>query len=188
MASTVTTRMSADEFWALPDRPDVRIELVDGEVIELPGGTWLHADIVIHIFTIIHAYVRQHGLGRAYADGLTYLLLSDPDTMRIPDISFIPQERIPESGPTSSYARVLPALVVEVVSLGNTAAELRRRTRDYIEAGVSLVWIVWPDDQTVSVHAGSMNPTELTSTDTLDGGDVLPGFTVTVAELFDIAW
>jgi Uma2 family endonuclease len=82
----------------------------------------------------------------------------------------------------------VPPLTVEVVSPGNSALELRRRTRDYLEAGVSIVWVVWPEERSISVYRGSMTPVELTADDTLDGGDVLPGFSVKVADLFDIDW
>jgi len=180
--------MNADEFWELPEKPDMRFELVDGEVVEVPGSTWLHAALVAQIFTLIHAYARQHDLGRVFPDGLTYLLGTDPDTMRIPDVSFVPQERLPEGGPTTSYVPVPPGLAVEVVSPSNSALELRRRIHDYLTAGVSLVWVVWPEERSVSVYQGSMTPLELTADDTLDGGDVLPGFSVPVADLFELDW
>jgi Uma2 family endonuclease len=108
--------------------------------------------------------------------------------MGIPDVSFVPLERLPEGGPTASYMSVPPGLAVEVVSPGNSALELRRRTRDYLEAGVSIVWVVWPEERSISVYRGSMTPLELTAEDTLDGGDVLPGFSVKVANLFDLDW
>ena len=186
MASTVRATMSAGEFWELPEKSGVRFELISGEVVEVPGSTWLHAAIVARIFTIIHAYAREHNLGAVFPDGLTYLLLTDPDTMRIPDISFVPRERLPEGGPTTSYMAVPPGLAVEVVSPSNSALELRRRIQDYLEAGVSLVWVVWPEEQSISVYQGTMTPLELTASDTLNGGHVLPGFSVKVAELFDL--
>lgn len=180
--------MNADEFWELPDRPDIRLELVDGEVVEVQGKSMLQASIIGCIFTIIHAFARQHKLGRAFVGGPSYLLLSDPDTLRIPDVSFIPRERMPEGRPTTTYMTVPPGLVVEVVSPSNSALELRRRTRDYLAAGVDVVWVVWPEEQSVSVYLGSMTPLELTADDTLDGGDLLPGFSAKVAELFNIDW
>jgi Uma2 family endonuclease len=188
MASSVATSMSANEFWELPEQAGVRFELVDGEVIEEPGSSMRHAAIVALIFSTLRAFVLQAGLGQVFPDGLAYLLLTDPDTVRIPDVSFIPSDRLPASGPTEGYSTILPALAVEVVSPGNSALELRRRTRDYLEAGVSIVWVVWPEDRSISVYRGSMTPLELTADDALDGGDVLPGFSVTVAELLEIDW
>lgn len=188
MASTATTQMTADEFWALPDRPDARLELVDGEVVELPGAGGYHATLALFIFDLLRAFVKERGLGLMYPDGVTYLLKRDPDVLRIPDVSFIAAADITDDWPPMGYIEVTPSLVIEVVSPGNTAAEIRRRIRDYVDAGVPLVWIIWPTDQSVSVYAGTVNSTELHADDTLDGGDVLPGFSVKVADLFDIAW
>ena len=186
MASTVTTRITADEFWALPDRPDVRLELVDGEVVELPGAGGYHATLVLHIFDLVRAYVQAHDLGLLYPDALTYSLQRSPDVLRIPDISFIASTDIPDDWPPIGYVDVVPSLVIEVISPGNSAAEIRRRIRDYVDAGVSMVWVVWPDDRSVSVHAATLNSIELQSDDMLDGGDVLQGFRIRVANLFDI--
>lgn len=188
MAISTKRTLSADEFWELPEKHGVRFELVDGEVVETPGSTMLHAEFVVLIFMLLRAYVQEHDLGRVYPDGLSYLLRRNPDTLCIPDVSFIPRDRLPADGPQEGYADIIPGLVVEVVSPGNSAAELRRRTRDYVDAGVEQVWIVWPDDRSVSVHAGSLTATELTSEDVLEGGELLPGFSVRVADLFDIEW
>ncbi|CAN5541998.1 hypothetical protein BH23CHL2_BH23CHL2_09290 [soil metagenome] len=188
MAISTKHALSADEFWELPEKQGVRFELVDGEVVEMPGSTMSHSEFVVIIFTLLRSYVLKHDLGRVYPDGLSYLLRRNPDTLRIPDVSFIPRDRLPAEGPQESYADIIPGLVVEVVSPGNSAVELRRRTRDYVDSGVEQVWIVWPDDRSVSVYAGSMTPLELAAEDTLDGGDVLPGFSVPVADLFDIEW
>jgi Uma2 family endonuclease len=188
MAIPAESTLTADEFWALPEKPGIRLELVDGEFSELPGSNWLHAELVLHILDLIRAYVLAEGLGRAYGDGPAYFLARDPDTLRIPDVSFIPTDRLPKGGPPATYVDVPPALVVEIDSPSNSAADYRLRIRDYMNAGVSLIWVVWPDERSVSVYSGSTSPVKLTSDDTLDGGDVLPGFSVKVADLFDIDW
>ncbi len=187
MASTATIQITADQFWSLPDRPGVRLELVDGEVVELPGAGGYHATLSLFIFDLVRAYVKEHDLGLMYPDGMTYLLQRNPDVLRIPDASFIASSNIPNDWPPMGYSEVMPSLVVEVVSPSNTAAEIRRRTKDYVGAGVSLVWIVWPEDQSISVHAGTLDSTELSAGQSLDGGDVLPGFSVTVGDLFKIS-
>jgi Uma2 family endonuclease len=82
----------------------------------------------------------------------------------------------------------VPDLVTEVISERDSAYIVRRRIRNYVDAGVGLLWIAWPNFHPVSVYAGSVTPKELTSEDTLDGGDVLPGFSVNIPDLFDIEW
>ncbi len=186
MASTATKRISADEFWALEDRPDVRLELIDGEVVELPGAGGYHATLVLHIFDLLRAHIRAHDLGLIYPDNLTYLFQRDPDILRIPDISFISASAVPTDWPPMGYIEVVPSLVIEVVSPSNSAAEIRRRIRDYVGADVSMVWVIWPDDRSVSVYTATLDSKELQSDELLDGGTVLPGFSVRVADLFDI--
>ena len=184
MASTAVEHLTAEEFWGLPDWEDAWLELVDGEVVEMPTAGGIHVAIMLHIFDMLRPFIREHNLGRIYPDSFGYLLLRDPDVLRIPDISFITFDRLPEDWPPVAYSEVVPDLVVEIVFPGNSAAEMRRRTRDYVDAGVSLIWIAWPEDRSVSVYAGSLIPVELESDDILDGGDVLPGFSIAVAELF----
>ena len=186
MASTATKLLTADEFWQLPEQPDVREELVDGEVVELPGAGGFHATLLLHIFDLLRQHVFDNDLGLVYPDGLTYRLASSPDILRIPDISFIASTRIPDDWPPLGYVETTPGLVVEIVSPGNSAADLHRRTRDFIAAGTDIVWIVWPEDRSVTEHRGSLDAREFHFGDTLDGGDVLPGFSVQVADLFDV--
>ncbi|MEZ4523192.1 MAG: Uma2 family endonuclease [Thermomicrobiales bacterium] len=90
MAPTASKILSADQFWELPEKPGLWLELVDGAAIETSGSTWLHAELVMHIFSLLREYVRDRNLVR-FPDGLTYLLQRDPDTMRIPDTSFVPR-------------------------------------------------------------------------------------------------
>jgi Uma2 family endonuclease len=189
LASTATTLLTAEDLDDLPENPCVwRYELVEGEPVEVSPAGMVHTLIVGLIYRLLANHLDQHNSGLVIVDGLGYVLERDPDTLRVPDVSFISRARLPESGPTGSFADTVPDLVVEVVSPGNTAAELRRRTRDYLAAGVPSIWIAWPEERSMSVYTESLVAIELDATDTPDGGDVLPGFSVTVAELFDIEW
>lgn len=75
---------------------------------------------------------------------------------------------------------------MEIASANDRPGELRDKVDDYLAAGVRLVWVVWPDTRTVTVYAPDSEPFTLTADDTLDGGDVLPGFAAAVAELFAV--
>ena len=189
MASTATTFLTAKDVNDLPENPKVwRYELVEGELVEVSPAGMVHTLIVGLVYRLLANHADEHDLGLVIVDGLGYVLERNPDTLRVPDVSFVSRNRLPETGPSGSFADIVPDLVVEVVSPGNTAAELRRRTRDYIAAGVRIIWIAWPEDLSVSVYTENLVAIELDATDRLDGGDVLPGFSVTVAELFDIDW
>lgn len=189
MASSLKTAMTAEQVAELPEKPGVwHYELVDGELVELPGAGVIHALVAGLIYRLLHTFCSEHDLGIVLQDGVGYILARDPDTLRIPDVSFIARERISSESAPEGFSETIPNLTVEVMSPGNSALELRRKIRDYFGAGVSQVWVVWPDERTVSIYSGSMIPMELGPDDTLDGGDVLPGFSVRVADLFDIEW
>ncbi len=189
MASTTAIELTAEDVYDLPEKPDIwRYELVDGKLVEVSPAGMIHTLIVGRIYRFLADHADENNAGLVIVDGLGFVLSREPDTLRVPDISFISRERLPEDGPTWSYTDVVPDLVIEVISPGNSAAELRRRTRDYLAAGVRLIWVAWPEERSVSVYAGSRTPTELIAEETLDGGDVLPGFVIPVADLFDIAW
>jgi Uma2 family endonuclease len=104
--------------------------------------------------------------------------------VRAPDLAFVCRERLPPENQPRGFWEIAPDLVVEVVSPNDTRAEIQLKVREWIEAGVRLVWVVYPDSRTVEVIRTLLDREELTADDTLDGGDVLPGFSCAVAELF----
>ena len=107
-----------------------------------------------------------------------------PDDVRMPDVSFVHADRVGQF-PTRGWLDVPPDLAVEVVSPTDSASLVQLKAHDYIRAGVPLVWVVFPESRTVEVRrAGSTTIEVLSETDTLSGGDVLPGFSVAVSELF----
>jgi Uma2 family endonuclease len=105
----------------------------------------------------------------------------------MPDVSFVAWNQFPNRQlPPEQIWSIYPDLAVEVLSPSNTSAEIDRKAREYFTAGTQLVWIVDPQTQTVRVHSSPDDIAELTVTDTIDGGRVLPGFTMPVAEMFRI--
>jgi Uma2 family endonuclease len=105
--------------------------------------------------------------------------------VRIPDVAFTSWDRMPgRRRPPQPIPTLAPDLAVEILSRSNTVAEMRLKRQDYFAAGVRLVWEVDPEARTVSVYIAPANPTILTETDTIDGGAVLPGFTLSLRDLF----
>jgi Uma2 family endonuclease len=102
----------------------------------------------------------------------------------VPDIAFVRAERAPRGEARRHFPRLAPDLVVEVLSPSDRASEVVAKLELYQEAGVSLLWLVDPEKETVTVIAAGRPAAVLKSDDTLDGGDVLPGFTIPVAEIF----
>ena len=108
-----------------------------------------------------------------------------PGLVRIPDVAFASWARFPGGRrPKAAIPALAPDLAVEVISKGNTKAEMARKLGDYFRAGVRLVWLVEPKTRTVRVYTAADRFTVLKPGQVLDGGDVLPGFTVRVDELF----
>jgi Uma2 family endonuclease len=105
--------------------------------------------------------------------------------VRLPDGSFVSWEQLPNKFyPTEPIPDLAPYLAVEVLSKNNTKAEMDLKLRDYFVNGILLVWFIDPDKRTATIYTAPDEMRELTEADSLDGGDVLPGFSLPLAELF----
>lgn len=157
-------------------------ELVDGLLVEKPMG-YRESLLAVALATLLREFVRPRKLGRV--TGEAGMLRLFPGLVRIPDVAFISAGRFPEGRvPADPVPDLAPDLAVEILSSSNTAAEMERKRREYFEAGVRLVWIIDPDARTVAVHPASKEARRLSERDALDGGDVLPGFSLPLTELF----
>ena len=108
-----------------------------------------------------------------------------PTLVRLPDVSFVSRQRLPGGKiPREAIPHLAPDLAVEVISQGNTPQEMDRKLREYFEAGVKLVWYVYPQTRTVRVHTAPERVLELGEDQTLEGGDVLLGFSVPIRDWF----
>ena len=112
-----------------------------------------------------------------------FRIAHDPDTVRAPDVAFVRAERIPPGG-VKGFFQGPPDIAVEVVSPNDRASEVMAKAQDWLQAGCPLVWVVDPETRTISVYRSRSEISVLNETDTLTGGDVLPGFSVAVAEIF----
>lgn len=157
-------------------------ELVDGILVEKAMGfkaSWLA--IVLGAYLL--DFVRPRNLG--LVAGEAGMLRLSSGLVRIPDVSYISWSRIPEGRiPEKPIPNLVPNLAVEVLIDSNTAAEMKRKRREYFKAGVSLIWIVDPEKRTVAVYTSIKKLKTLTESQTLDGGDVLAGFTLSLKDLF----
>jgi Uma2 family endonuclease len=179
--ATTTKLLTAEEFARYPSSR--WCELIDGVPVELspPGGE--ATGIAGTVTWLLSAHVRPRGLGRVLTDpGVR--VRRNPDTVRAPDVAFLGAERIPAGGLPTGYLDVVPDLIVEVVSPSNTGPEIQAKVREWIEAGARLVWVVYPANKTVHVVRSLQDRETLTVDDTLEGGDVIPGFSCPVAEIF----
>jgi Uma2 family endonuclease len=180
-----TTRLhTAEELFALgSDAPYILIEgrLVD----EMPCGNE-SSEIGALIVTYLTTFARPRHLGKVYGADGGFILQRNPDTVVAPDAAFVRAERLPPAGTLGNvFMPMAPDLAVEVLSPGNRAGETARKVELYRRAGVPLVWVIDPEKQTATVYAQGAAPITLTKSDALDGGDLLPGFSLVLAELFE---
>jgi Uma2 family endonuclease len=175
---------TVDDVVRLDDHEDRLCELVDGILVQKTGG-FKESVIAARVGSLLVQFVKLKGLGVVAGAGGTIQL--KPNLVRIPDASFTSWERLPGGEvPKEPVPLLIPDLAVEVISPDNTRKEMGEKLRDYFEVGVRLVWFVRPKSRVVDVYTAIDYFTRLTASMRLDGGDVLPGFSVVVGELFEM--
>ena len=185
--STQETLLTADEFYDFCCKNDGRYELVRGEVIELSPVNDEHSGIAVNIATAFNNYSRRYGFGQAGVEA-GHIVLSEPDTVRGPDVSF---RLVPRSGgrQRAGFLAGAPDIAVEVVSPSNTAAETERKVQEYVAAGSQRVWVVYPATRTsprhVVVHHPDRTTISYTGDDVITDEGLLPGFSLPLAEVFE---
>jgi Uma2 family endonuclease len=167
---------------ALHDHENRLFELVDGVLVEKAPG-FRESVLAIAIASALSTFVRRANLGVVSgADGMMRLF---PKNVRIPDVAYIAWHRVPgQRMPDAPIPDLAPDLAVEVLSKSNTAAEMQRKRREYFAAGTTLVWLVDPDSRSVSVYTSEAEVTVLDESAQLTAAELLPGFSLSIRELF----
>jgi Uma2 family endonuclease len=178
MATTIDVPLTLEEFAQLSDA--MRHEISEGELITMAPPKFLHTLVAVAVFELLQAYLKQHGGARAFPEA-GYVLSHDPLTIRQPDVSVLTAERIRATN-VDAYVEGSPELAVEVVSPSHSAQDLEIKVQQYLHSGAKQVWVVYPI--TKRVHVLGSQVTVLGETQTLEAGDLLPGFSVKVADLF----
>lgn len=161
-------------------------EVVDGQRVEVSHMGARETCIASALLGFVLAFATPKRLGRAVVEVL--FDLAPVNRQRRPDLAFVSSQRWPvqQWPPRGENAwRVIPSLAAEVVSPTNTADEVLAKIHDYFQAGVDLVWVVYPDPAEIYVYESPSKVRILTRKDVLDGGTVLPGFQLPLAELFE---
>lgn len=157
-------------------------ELVDGVLLEKVMG-YTESRLAVFLAGLLNAFVIPRNLGLVTGSDGTVELMAD--LVRILDVAFTRWERMPDRRcPTVPVPRLAPNLAVEVLSRSNTPGEMAAKRQEYFSAGVELVWEINPVARTVAVFTSVTGVTTLTAADVLDGGTVLPGFTLSLQDLF----
>ena len=178
-----TKRLTADDLWQLPNDGS-RYELYWGAMRRMaPSGGW-HSHVGAGFSIEAGGFVRNHGLGWVYGADAGFRLARDPDVVLGPDFAFIRTDRLPPIAEQQGYIDLAPDLVVEVISPGDSRREVTEKVALYQRFGVPLIWVADPGSRSVTVYALGHEPVVLRAGDTLDGGDVLPGFSWAIDDIF----
>lgn len=181
MAATLTAPITMDEFARLP-RDGARHEISEGELITMPPPKSLHDRVVSALSELLAVHLRRHSVYRAFP-GAGYILSRDPLTIRQPDVSLLSKQRVEATDP-DDYFEGAPEIAIEVVSPSDPAQDLEIKIEQYFRAGAQQVWVVYPKTQRVHVHYADRRSLILSGDETLAGGDLLPGFSIKTADLF----
>ncbi len=175
-----------EDLWELIHKAegDRRLELLEGEIVEMSPVGDTHSEVAGTLFRLVANHVVAADLGKATIEAGFIIA---PDTVCGPDVGFIAKERLPPR--TGRFYNIAPDLAVEVISPSETPRQVHRKVNLYLKAGVRLVWVVYPDDRLIVIYRpDAPTTTLLNDEDILDGGEVLPGFAVTVGEVFAGLW
>jgi Uma2 family endonuclease len=169
--------------------PDDRLyEVVDGHIVELPPMGCYESDIANLLAELLHEHLRKNQVGRAFLE-LLFRIDAKGKLKRRPDLAFVSAKKWPvgKRVPKGEAWDMVPDLAVEVVSESNPAQEVIQKVVDYLSAGSRLVWVVYPDLKQVHVYTDLTSARILTEPAELDGGNVVPGFRLSLTELFEDA-
>jgi Uma2 family endonuclease len=185
MATVAATPITAEEFARMPEPADgSKQELVRGEVVTMPPPGFDHGVCQVRISGMLDFFVRSGRLGRITTEsGLR--TEQNLDSVRGPDVAYWSADRLPLDQRPSGYPDVAADLCVEIRSPHDTRRRISEKVREYLARGVRMVWVVDPDDRTVTVYRQPGEGRVLWETATLTGEDVLPGFTCRVGEFFE---
>ena len=183
--TTAAVLVTADELLVMERVPGKRYELVRGILTEkdVPTGD-PHAATVLRAGSVVLQYTDLTDYGEARAGEPGYKLESNPDTVRAPDIAWFAPGRIPPG--TTGFPELTPDLCIEVASPSNSRADrlLSDKAQMWLDFGAREVWVLNPEDTTVTRYRPDQSPLTLSEDEMLDGEELLPGFSVAVWQLF----
>src|SRR5262249_55959534 len=143
--------LTAEEFFMLPDPQDgSQQELVRGEIVTMPPPGGLHGVTCSKVDRKLGAFVDSAGIATVACNDTGFITERGPDSVRGPDISYWSKERLPEV--PVGYIETAPDLLVEVPSPSNTSTQIRDKLREYFSKGVRLVWVIAPEDRTLTIY------------------------------------
>ncbi len=161
------------------------LELVKGRIVgrNMPTGNE-HGAVELKLGSKLLFHIEVTKSGRVRSGEVGIYLKRNPDLVRAADILYISNERYAQNI-GNSYLTAIPELTVEVMSPSDAWPDVQEKLEEYFEAGVRLCWVVHPRSKKIYVYRSVTDVRILTERDELTGDDVLPGFSVKIADLFE---
>jgi Uma2 family endonuclease len=181
--------LTAADLAALPSElpsGTVRYELDNGRLVIMAPPGDLHGAVELNIGTELKVQGQRRGLGKARSGDVGVVLRRDPDRVVGADAVFVATGSLPIRRSPEGYLETIPDLVVEVRSPNDTGPEVLDKVREYLEAGVKVVWVADPAVQTITAHRRDQEPQVFHAADTLAVEDIIPGFRALVEDLFEV--
>jgi Uma2 family endonuclease len=174
------SRATIDDLRRVP-KDGRAYELVDGVIVVTPAGM-RHSAVSANITILLGNFVLTRQLGQVYTEGVGIQFPSG--NVRSPDVTFVSAAKLPGGRSPVDYGRVVPDLVVEVLSPADSVDAMAAKLAEYLGAGVPVVWVADPERRTVRVHRATGEATEYGGDDLLTADPVLPGLVCRVSEFF----
>jgi Uma2 family endonuclease len=175
--------MTADQLWELDDQ--YRYDLIEGELITSPLLTGEQGWITANELGYVSTFTYEHLMGTGFACGTGFQLGHNPDTVLAPNGAFVRTGRFDPDGVPNGFVPFAPDWAVEIASRPEGPEIMDRKIPTWLASGVRLLWVIYPAPRTVRVYSLDQPSCTLTEDDTLDGGEVFPGFTLPVRALFE---
>jgi Uma2 family endonuclease len=186
--STTTRLITADELEEMPHRDeqgnDCRLELIRGEVKMMPLVKPLYGVVCARITTALINFVESDKLGMVFGAETGFIVERDPDTVLGPDVAFVSRDRLAAAKTLEAFFPFAPDIAVEFLRSDTTEKEYSLFIDLYLAAGARAVWLFGPKLDTAAIFTSPTDVVLLRESDTLDGGDVLPGFRLELSKLF----
>lgn len=179
-----TALITAEEYALLPDEVLRSSELVRGRIVKMPRPNFAHGNVQVKVGTALENYATGTNSGRVTVESG---VITEPDTIRGPDVAYWSYARLPLEATPKVFSDVAPDLIAEVISPSNSRREIARKIREYLAAGTTVVWVVDPDDRSVTVYRKPGDGRVIWDDAVIDCEDVLPGFSCLVANFFGAA-
>jgi Uma2 family endonuclease len=170
-----------EELLRLP-QDGSKYEVVDGELIRMTPAGWPHEKIVVRLMTALGSFVKIHPLGDVIGSSALYVLPGG--NKRCPDVSFVAAGRL-DAHASRPFPELAPDLAVEVISPEDRERQVLDKVGEYLQAGVRLVWVIEPKRRQATAYRGLTDLRVIGPDGSLDGEDVLPGFSCPLADILD---